>query len=106
MNPLRYHLESAMAKTEPFGDRVKRLREVRGWTQNELAEHADLAPAALSRILTGERDPNMGHLIQLAAALEVSLTELVAGTTASGVVQAWIPRERLEESERARVGVI
>ncbi|HKO92832.1 MAG TPA: helix-turn-helix domain-containing protein [Polyangiaceae bacterium] len=101
---MKYHSE--MAKTEPFADRVKRLREVRSWTQNELAEHADLAPAALSRILTGERDPNMGHLIQLAAALEVSLTELVAGTTASGVVQAWIPRERLEESERGRVGVI
>jgi transcriptional regulator with XRE-family HTH domain len=107
--PLRINciiVVNAMAKLESFGDRVRRLREARGWSQNELAEKAELAPAAVSRILTGEREPNMGHLIQIAAALEVSLTELVAGTTASGVVQAWIPRDRLEDSERARVEVI
>lgn len=94
------------AKLEPFGDRVRRLREKRGWSQAELAEKAGLAPTALSRILKGDRDPRMGHLVELASALEISLTELVAGTTAAGAVLDWVPRERLGECERARVEMI
>lgn len=93
-------------KVEQFGDRVRGLREKRGWSQNELAERADLAPAALSRILTGEREPRMAHVVALASALEVSLTELVAGTTAAGTVLAWVPRERLEECEKLRIETI
>lgn len=93
-------------KPEPFADRVRGLREKRGWSQTELAERADLAPAALSRILTGEREPRMEHIIALASALETSLTELVAGTTAAGTVLDWVPRQRFEESERLRVETI
>jgi len=93
----------APTRHEPFADRVRPLREEKGWSQNELAEHADLAPAALSRILSGDRDPRMEHLIALASALDITLTELVEGTTAARIVQDWIPRARFEDSEKARV---
>ena len=90
------------SRVEPFAERLRRLREARGWSQNELAEVADLAPAALSRVLSGERKLRMEHAIALAWALELTLTELLAGTTAAGIVLEWIPRARFEDSERAR----
>lgn len=48
----------------------------------------------MGRILTGERAPRMGQLVELAGALDVSLTELVANTTAADTVLDWIPRDR------------
>jgi transcriptional regulator with XRE-family HTH domain len=93
-------------RVEPFAERVRRLREERGWSQNELAEAADLAPAALSRVLSGERELRMEHLVALAWSLEITLTELVAGTTAAGIVIEWIPRARFEDSEKTRVGAL
>lgn len=91
---------------EPFAERVQRLREERGWSQNELAESADLAPTALSRVLSGVRELRMEHVVALAWSLEVTLTELVGGTTAAGLVLEWIPRARFEDSERARVDAL
>lgn len=93
-------------KDEAFTDRVRRLRDARGWSQNELAERAELAPAALSRILAGDREPRMGHLIALAAALELTLTDLVAGTTAASAVLDWVPRERFEEAGQGRIDAL
>ena len=96
----------ARGGVEPFAERVRRLREERGWSQNELAEFADLAPAALSRVLSGARELRMEHVVALAWTLEITLTELVAGTTAAGLVLEWIPRARFEDSERARFDVV
>jgi transcriptional regulator with XRE-family HTH domain len=90
-------------RPESLAERVKRLREAKQLGQNELAERAELAPAALSRILNGERTPRMEHLLALAQALEITVTELVAGSDSQDVVGAWISRERFEASERARV---
>ncbi len=91
---------------ELFAERVRRLREERGWSQNELAEFADLAPTAFSRVLSGARELRMEHVVALAWSLEITLTELVAGTTAAGLVLEWIPRARFEDSERARVDAL
>jgi transcriptional regulator with XRE-family HTH domain len=96
----------ARGGVEPFAERVRRLREERGWSQNELAESADLAPTALSRVLSGVRELRMEHVVALAWALEITLTELVGGTTAAGLVLEWIPRARFEDAERARVDAL
>lgn len=92
-----------MARKSPFAERVKEIREARGVSQSDLADKAGLDRAALSRILAGERELRMVHLVELATALDVSLTELAADTTAENVIEAWVPRERLEQSERARI---
>jgi transcriptional regulator with XRE-family HTH domain len=57
-------------------DEVKRLRLEKGWSQNELAYHAKLAPSVISLIETGKRDPNATTLRKLAEALEVRIPDL------------------------------
>lgn len=87
---------------ETFAERVRRLREAKKYTQNELADKAELAPAALSRILSGDRAPRMEHILALAEALAVTVSELTQGTEAAAAVEAWVSRERYEESESRR----
>jgi len=57
-------------------DEVRRLRLEKGWSQNELAYHAKLAPSVISLIETGKRDPNATTLRKLANALEVRVPDL------------------------------
>lgn len=57
-------------------DEVRRLRLEKGWSQNELAYHAKLAPSVISLIETGKRDPNATTLRKLAGALEVRIPDL------------------------------
>jgi transcriptional regulator with XRE-family HTH domain len=67
-------------------DEVKRLRLEKGWSQNELAYHAKLAPSVISLIETGKRDPNASTLRKLANALEVRIPDLFedSGTGKAG----------------------
>jgi transcriptional regulator with XRE-family HTH domain len=57
-------------------DEVRRLRLEKGWSQNELAYHAKLAPSVISLIETGKREPNATSLRKLAEALEVRIPDL------------------------------
>jgi transcriptional regulator with XRE-family HTH domain len=56
---------------------VKRLREERDITQEQLAFDAGLTASALSRIERGLNNPGWMTLRRIAAALGVSLVELV-----------------------------
>ena len=77
-------------------EEVRRLRQEKGWNQNELAFHADLAPSVISLLETGKREPNATTLRKLAEALEVRIPDLFEDS-GSGKAQAPLP---LEESER------
>lgn len=88
--------------TVPFGERVRDLRGER-LSQTDLAERSELAPAALSRILSGERTPRMEHLLAIASALDVTVAELTAGTDAAASLTAWVTRETYEEAEGRRI---
>ncbi|MDP9480881.1 MAG: helix-turn-helix domain-containing protein [Actinomycetota bacterium] len=57
-------------------EEVRRLRLEKGWNQNELAFHADLAPSVISLVETGRREPNAATLRKLASALEVEIPDL------------------------------
>jgi transcriptional regulator with XRE-family HTH domain len=57
-------------------EEVRRLRQAKGWNQNELAFHADLAPSVISLLETGKREPNATTLRKLAEALEVRIPDL------------------------------
>lgn len=59
------------------GENIRRLREARGWTQEDLAEHSGLAPAHIGRIERGELDCGINTLEALALALGVDLSRLV-----------------------------
>ena len=61
-----------------FGQRVKKLRDERGWTQQELADRAGLTKDTISNHETGKRrDPPLSAVRALATAFGVPVTELL-----------------------------
>lgn len=52
------------------------LRHARGWSQEKLAEEADMHRTYLAGIERGVRNPSLRNLIKLARALRISLSEL------------------------------
>lgn len=72
-----------------FGDRVRELRETKGWSQGELAARAGSHFTTVSQIELGKRSASLRLALVLADALGVSITRLVPAD--------W--RERLEASK-------
>lgn len=56
-----------------FAERLRQARELRGWSQAELAEKAGLQTSAVSHFEVGRRSPSFDNLKRLAEALEVSI---------------------------------
>lgn len=62
----------------PIGERIRTLREERGWDQEETAYRARLASSTLSKIECGRHSPRLVTLQAIAEALGVSVAELLA----------------------------
>jgi transcriptional regulator with XRE-family HTH domain len=62
-----------------FGKVVRRLRVAKGWTQEELADHANLHPTYVGGIERGERNVGLENIIKIARALGVSAAALFGG---------------------------
>ena len=60
-----------------IGSNIKLLRNIRGLSQQELAELAGIAPGFLSHIEKGTRNPSLDMLYKLADTLSVSVINLV-----------------------------
>lgn len=60
------------------GERIKELRERRGFTQNRLADWAGVSQTHLRRVELGEADITVGHLRLICDALGVTLSEFFA----------------------------
>jgi transcriptional regulator with XRE-family HTH domain len=60
----------------PLGRRLKHLRRLRGYTQEQLAERIDINPKYLSSIERGAENPTLDLLGRLAQGLQVELYEL------------------------------
>lgn len=63
--------------TREFGLAIRRLREARGWSQERLAEAADMNRSYIGEVERGAAIPSLITIDKLAAAL---------GTSASGVL--------------------
>ena len=61
------------------GDQIRALREERGYTLQDLARRAKLSLSYLSEIERGSKRPSLKTIDKLAAALNVSKTQLVEG---------------------------
>lgn len=59
------------------GERIARLRKMRNWTQEKLAEQAGIHSAHMSRIEKDKTRPKASTLAMIARALEVSTDELL-----------------------------
>lgn len=62
---------------------LREQRELRGLTQAELADRAELTAAAISHFETGLRVPSPRNLLKLAEALEVTMDFLIGRETIS-----------------------
>jgi len=61
-----------------FGQRLRHLRRARGLTLTELGDRVGRAPSVLSLLENGRREPKLSLIEQLAAALSVSVPELLS----------------------------
>lgn len=59
------------------GERIRERRILKGWTQQILADHADLSKVHLIAIEKGRAEPGLLALKRIAAALGVRLRDLV-----------------------------
>ena len=66
-----------MAPIEKMAATLKRLRERRGLTQEQLAEAAGISRTYLARIETAKHDPTLTIIEKLAKALKVKPAELL-----------------------------
>lgn len=62
-----------------FGLKIRRQREVRKFTQEKLAEKADLHPTYISGIERGIRNPTILNISKIAKALGVTVSQLTNG---------------------------
>jgi transcriptional regulator with XRE-family HTH domain len=58
------------------GNEVKRLRQAKGWTQEQLAVYAGSSQPTVNLLEAGKRNPSAATLEKLARALEVQVVDL------------------------------
>lgn len=68
---------------ESFGERVKRLRLERGWTQEDLAFEAGISQGMVSLYEIDRKEPKAATLEALAAVLQTSMHALWLGREAA-----------------------
>ena len=68
-----------------IGKTVLRFRQERAITQSELGRQADLAPSYISRIENGRVQPSTATLGRIAAALKITLADLLTLAPGGGV---------------------
>jgi transcriptional regulator with XRE-family HTH domain len=59
-----------------LGSRIHAMRESRGWTLDDVAEQSGLSKAYLSRLESGDRQPSLAALVDLAKAFGVSIAAM------------------------------
>ena len=63
---------------ESFGVAVRQLRERRGWSQEQLAEHSDLNRSYVGEVERGRVIPSIVTAQKLAHALQINVAGLLA----------------------------
>jgi transcriptional regulator with XRE-family HTH domain len=69
-------LPSESAVVKALGQRIRELRDAKGWSQERLAEAAYLDRSYLAGIERGLRNPSVRSLLKIAGALKVRIGEL------------------------------
>ena len=64
---------------EQFGSNLRALRLEKGWTQEQLADRAGLAPVQISRVERGVREIRLTTLLRLIEALETTPDRILDG---------------------------
>jgi len=59
-----------------LAERIKTLRQARGWTQEQLAERAAMQRSYLADLELGRRNPSVRTLVKVANAFGIAVPEL------------------------------
>jgi transcriptional regulator with XRE-family HTH domain len=96
-------MEKRESQTESLGERVRRIRRERNWTQDKLAAEATVSKSFISEVESGTSQPRGPLLVRLAMALGASLDYLMTGREPSPSrpsTPVEIPRELAMVAER------
>ena len=66
-----------MKPQQILGSNVRKLREAKGWSQEDLGEKSDLHRTYVSGIERGVRNPTLTIIFKLAGALGVEASKLI-----------------------------
>jgi transcriptional regulator with XRE-family HTH domain len=72
-------MSTIVDERDAFGERLRGERRARGWSMDQLAAASGVSRAMISKIERGESSPTAVLLGKLSAALELSVSELLAG---------------------------
>ncbi len=75
--------------------RIRGLRQARGWNLDALAARCGMSPSTLSRIETGQRSIGLDQLVPLARALGTTIDHLVESEQDEDVVIHPVPHKEL-----------
>ena len=65
---------------QDFGERVRKKRQQKGWTQEMLAKELGVSTSFVGHIERGSRKASLETLVQIANVLEVSMDYLLAAS--------------------------
>ena len=87
------------------GERVKQVREAKGWTQDKLAQEADISRGFLSEVEKHGKNISLDLLLRIATALGASVAYLATGegTQPGEKKPVMIPSELSEAAEQLRL---
>ncbi|MFD1196831.1 helix-turn-helix domain-containing protein [Brucella gallinifaecis] len=74
-----------------FQQRLRRAREIRGWSQSDLATEAGMPPSSIAHFETGTRKPSFDTLRRLANALDMTTDFLLGRVEEPGLAEAGDP---------------
>ena len=63
-----------------FGDRLKKIRQQRGFTQEQLADKSHIARAMVARYETNRQQPTLEVVVKIADSLDISVDYLLGRT--------------------------
>ena len=92
------YVDSVMAApdlpTDVFPERLRAARELRGWSQGDLASRCSMPTSSVGHFESGTRKPSFDNLRKLANALEVTTDYLLGRVDDPGRAEAGDPLSR------------
>ncbi len=82
-----------------IGTRIKELRKIKEWSQDELCQRTGLKRAYISRVENGHTTPALPTLKRLAAAFRVSLSHLLDVPTGESYEREELPPVRVAQPQ-------
>lgn len=83
-----------------FGRRLRELRKLRGWSQEDFAQHVGLDRSYMGGVERGERNVSLENIARIAAGLEVSLPALFEFEAAQDANTSGSPAEGVAGGDR------